>query len=390
MRFNIVQLCLANVQTDPRPNRIRNHLLDDPEIELISWFPEKHSYSVTRFLRKFRIKVVEIFIFILFMLSFTRMAKRFLEKHWQQDLSAIPKLDGVSILIIHDIEFLPLVVNRKAKFQFYLIFDLREYYVDQNNDSFYNRFIVKSLRKNILKIYSIYVDEFITVSDGLKNLYQKNFNMDCKLLFSTPSLDKESFDNTLQITTPLKIVHHGVANRNRQLEKMIDVVSKVSRDVMLDFYLTGDQRYITDLSMLIKKKGLHNVRILKPVTLEKLVPTLRQYHIGFFYVEPLTLNLLYCLPNKLFEYVHAGLCLIIGPSPDMAKITLDHAVGYYSKEFKICSVVELIENLTEDEIRSARKNSLKAAQLLNFEVQFKPFIERWHDVCLVQANVVES
>ena len=42
------------------------------------------------------------------------------------------------------------------------------------------------------------------------------------------------------------------------------------------------------------------IKIKEPVEFDELVNSLNSYDIGLFYVEPLTDNLKYCLPNKLF------------------------------------------------------------------------------------------
>ncbi len=378
--LHFLQLCLVNFDTDPRPNRVRKALIGEPNVEITSWYPRKYSLKIFSLFIKLQNKLAELFVFISLKLSLTRFSKYILENLWQPTFKSMPEFYGKQIVIIHDIELLPVVVRQKRKHDIYLVFDMREYYTDQNKDNVYSRFIIKFLRKSLLNIYSQHVDEYITVSYGLQKLYEINFNIKSNILFSAPPLQKDDHKPAQKITPPLKIVHHGVANRNRKIEKMIEVVGEVSREVMFDVYLTGDKNYIDELSNLVKKSTQNKTRIMPPVKLNDIIPMLRNYDIGFFYVEPTTLNLLHCLPNKLFEFIHAGLCVIVGPSPDMAQIVQHYGVGYSSEEFTVTSMANLIDDISYEKLHLAKVNSLEVASVLNFSTQFEPFIDRWKTV----------
>ena len=388
--LHFLQLCLVNFKTDPRPNRIRKALLSEPNVEITSWYPRKHRLKIFSPVSRLQNKLTELFVFISLKLKLIRFSKYILENLWQPTFKSVPEFNGNQIVIIHDIELLPIAVRQKYNHPIYLIFDMREYYIDQNNDNFYSRFIRKYLRKSLLNIYSEHVDEYITVSSGLQKLYENNFNIKSSILFSAPLLQKDDHKPAQKITSPLKIVHHGVANRNRKIEKMIEVIGQVSREVIFDIYLTGDKNYIAELSRLVKKNTQNNTRIMPPVKLHDIIPMLRNYDIGFFYVEPTTLNLLHCLPNKLFEFIHAGLCVIVGPSPDMAKIVQNYRVGYSSKEFTITSMAHLIDHISYEKLQLAKVNSLEVASVLNFSTQFEPFIDRWKMVVHNQSSMVEK
>jgi len=159
-------------------------------------------------------------------------------------------------------------------------------------------------------------------------------------------------------------VHHGVANRNRKLENMIHLVKLLDLRFSLDLYLQGDQVYISELEGLITQSS--RVAIKKPVPFNDIIPMLRNYDLGLFYVEPTTFNLAHCLPNKLFEFIQARLMVAIGPSPEMSRIVREFDCGVISDRFELVAMAESLNKLDANRIREFKNNSDKAARQLNW------------------------
>jgi hypothetical protein len=162
----------------------------------------------------------------------------------------------------------------------------------------------------------------------------------------------------------IKMVHHGIANKNRQLEKMIDVLKLLDSRFTLDIYLTGSKEYISFLK--VYSAGMKNVRILDPVQYLNLNEMLSKYDIGFFFNSPLTFNLRYSLPNKFFEFIQARLAIAIGPSPEMSRIVFEYRNGIVSKDFSVEHMAYELNKITVEELQIMKENSHKAAQELNF------------------------
>jgi hypothetical protein len=98
---------------------------------------------------------------------------------------------------------------------------------------------------------------------------------------------------------------------------------------------------------------------------------LRKYDIGLFYVEPTTFNLAHCLPNKLFEFIQAGLGVAIGPSPDMARILREYQCGVVSDSFDLDITSRCLNGLSIGDVDLLKINSLEAAKTLNWEEESK-------------------
>jgi hypothetical protein len=70
-------------------------------------------------------------------------------------------------------------------------------------------------------------------------LYEKNFGRKPHVIRSLPLSAPDL--NASNRAIEWKMVHHGLANPDRQLEQMIEVMALVDKRFSLDFYLQGNQ-----------------------------------------------------------------------------------------------------------------------------------------------------
>jgi hypothetical protein len=141
---------------------------------------------------------------------------------------------------------------------------------------------------------------------------------------------------------------------------MIDAValaeSRTPGGMTLDLVLApGDPSYIVELDARAAAAG-GAVRVLPPVPFDEIVPVLTGYDVGIFVCPPTTFNLLHALPNKLFEFVQARLGIVVGPSPEMARIVREHGLGVVADGFTVEDTARALS-----ELRPERVASFKAA-----------------------------
>jgi hypothetical protein len=73
------------------------------------------------------------------------------------------------------------------------------------------------------------------------------------------------------------------------------------------------------------------------------------------------------LPNKLFEFIQARLALVVGPSPEMARVVREHECGLVTRDFTSQSLAEALASLTPASIAAYKRQSNRAAGQLNAE-----------------------
>lgn len=264
-------------------------------------------------------------------------------------------------LLVADIELLPIVAGINKQYK--LIFDLREYYPAQVENEFIFSILEKPYRNWVCNTFLHRCDYLYTVSRGLADRYSSTFGVKVDIIKSVPYFEFLSA-NIVNINN-VKLVHHGIANANRNLEDMIYLIDQLDNRFSLDLYLTGSQKVIQKLTYIANQYS--NVRIMPPVSFKMIIKTLNRYDIGIFYNNPSTFNLRHSLPNKLFEFIQARLAVAIGPSPDMAEVVREYNCGIVANEFTISEMAAVLNALTEEDIMMYKRNSHKASKELNYE-----------------------
>lgn len=70
---------------------------------------------------------------------------------------------------------------------------------------------------------------------------------------------------------------------------------------------------------------------------------------GVAYIDNLSLNDRLCLPNKLFEYIMAGLPVIVNDAPEMAAVVRKHAIGVVLRKLTADALLGAVRDLRERE-----------------------------------------
>ena len=106
-----------------------------------------------------------------------------------------------------------------------------------------------------------------------------------------------------------------------------------------------------------------------PVSPGSLTVNLAAYDIGIHLLKAVNLNHLYALPNKLFDFIMAGLGVAVFPLPEMADVVKGYQIGLVAPQQSIHSVAQALNNLSASQIDDFKKNSLSLAKILNADVE---------------------
>lgn len=367
-----IVLCLSDPSSDPRPRRfiellnLKGYIIDiygyHPKdlVECHNYFTDNKKSSSNFFLIIQKIK--RLILILLRSIVIFDSIQRYFNKviHNTGNLEGIFLSNNYDLIIIEDIHLLQPVIEYKKSGV--IIFDAREYYTRQNEESAFFRIFEKPERQKICKNYLKECNHILTVSNGLAKAYEEEFLVKTSVFLSCP--DYLNIDASIIDSNVIKMVHHGVANPNRQIEKMIEIVKRLDSRFIFDIYLTGSPSYIDSLKKLTV--DCHRICIKEPLEFKSILTTINNYDVGFFYVEPMTFNLKHCLPNKFFEFIQARLAIAIGPSPEMRDLVEKYDCGIISENFTIDSMVKELSSLTPQIITKLKNNSNFAAKALCF------------------------
>lgn len=75
----------------------------------------------------------------------------------------------------------------------------------------------------------------------------------------------------------------------------------------------------------------------------------------------------FSLPNKLFEYIGAGLAVAVSPGVDLKRMVEGHGVGVVSRDASAKAAADAINRLTQASVSAFKAASRQAAQTLCWE-----------------------
>ena len=171
-----------------------------------------------------------------------------------------------------------------------------------------------------------------SIADYYNTKYQTNFKVVRNLpvlnnVQSNDVINHNSIENQLKAKDKrLKtIIYQGAINVGRGLELMIDTMQYLDN---CQFIIVGDGEITKEIKQLINHKKMNNKVFLlgkkTPLELKEITP---QADLGISIEEDLGLNYHFVLPNKLFDYIHANIPVLVSDLPEMKQIILDYKVG---------------------------------------------------------------
>jgi hypothetical protein len=369
-------MCLSDPSGDPRPKRFINYFNSiNYQVYLVSNELKTKNLNINEHLiipkknKVLGIKLLRyLFLVYSFLIRYFFPNNRYLNylSNFRYNLNNLDtKLSKLKfdIILVEDLQLLPLAMDICQNSP--IIFDVREYYPSQGEDSLIFNLFEKKERIRLCNLYLKRCSLLFTVSPGLIDQYRKNFDVEMELLLSVPNFKEINVKH--KTDDNIKMVHHGFANYNRKIENMIEIVKNLDSRFSIDLYLTGNDGYIEILKKMAKNDS--RIQFFNPIPFDNIIDVLSTYDIGFFYVEPKTFNLARCLPNKFFEFIQARIMVAIGPTPDMVHFIHKYGCGIVSKEFTLKAMIDSLNDLNKEDVLRMKLNSAKAAEDLNFEKQ---------------------
>ena len=211
------------------------------------------------------------------------------------------------------------------------------------------------------------VDAAITVSESVSTELNRRYGKTFEVIRNLP-LKKSIRPKNASSTNEKIIFYQGALNIGRGLEKLIMAMQQMP-NVELRIAGTGDIH--NDLVALCKSLRLETqVKFLGRVEPEQLHCETQKATIGVSLEEDISLNYRYALPNKLFDYIQAGLPVLTSNLPEMEKIVSTYNIGQTINSN--CTPTELAQKLNSmlsnsNQMKQWEENSIALSRTLNWE-----------------------
>jgi len=290
----------------------------------------------------------------------------------------------ISICHCHDLEALPVgyLITRSNKCK--LIYDSHELWGDPRY-IFFSRpsypkfvfFIQRKLEHFIMRR----AHAIITVSDSIGGfIARENKVKRPYVIKNVHNLAKARKSNRIRekmgiIDDKRKIIlYQGGINHGRGLENLIISMQWIDHAVLV---ILGDGPVKENLEGLaIKHKVRNKVFFMKAVPPEEVLSYTCSADVGIVSAENMCLSYYYSLPNKLFEYLMAGLPVAVSDFPEMARIVRKYKVGEVFDPAKPQDIFRAINSLLndQDKCEEYKLNIKKVNQKYNWENEEKKLL----------------
>jgi glycosyltransferase involved in cell wall biosynthesis len=173
-------------------------------------------------------------------------------------------------------------------------------------------------------------------------------------------------------TRTARLVYQGIFMRDRGLEELIRSAAWYES---AHLYLRGYGALEGTLRALVKAEHLQNrVHFLPPVAADQLVEGLAGFDVGLIPYRATSLNNRLCLPNKIFEYLQAGLALAVSALPEMERVVRETGAGEVFDPEQPRDIARAVNAMTGDANRLAelKGRARAASQRYTWEAQGAP------------------
>ncbi len=225
-----------------------------------------------------------------------------------------------------------------------LIYDSHELYTETASIGTSEKKIAMFLEKNIIHK----CDKVFTVSPSIAIELEKRYLVkkvetvlncpsSCGILRKTDNIRKLLL---ISEDVPIVIYQGGIQPR-RGLETLVKAMDFIPKGVLV---FMGSGLLVEPLRKEMKRLA-GRFFIIDPVPPKDIIEWTSSADIGIAAIENSCLNYYYCMPNKLFEYIQAGLPVVVSDFPDMGAIVDKYRIGERCNPADPKSIAEAINKI---------------------------------------------
>jgi len=295
------------------------------------------------------------------------------------------KKQNVDSVSCHNLFVLPVgVLLKKFGYIELLVFNAHELESEQSGHNYF----VRSISKIIEKLCIYQVDEVTVVSPSIVRWYEETYGIEnVHLLRNIPLTNEKQASESIYrelFTIPddaLVFVYQGAIGYGRGVDILLSVFGDSNCTHHLVFMGYGN--FVDKvISASHEAKNIHYLPAVEP---DEIIKYSSGADVGLCLIENVSLSNYFSLPNKLFEYLHSGLPVIVSDFPDMGDVVDTFDCGW-STRVEFDSVKKCISNLTHTSVLDKKNGVHVACAELNWDKEQHVLLSVFEDKRL-QAQV---
>jgi len=289
------------------------------------------------------------------------------------------------VIVAHDLPMLPIAVIAAKQKNAKLVYDSHELFVEQNLPRYEIKGWKKIEEKNIKEC-----DAVITINQSIADeLTRRHQLRDVLVVQNAEKLqgninlpDPRLFHEKFNLSDDTKIVLlQGGLFSDRNMEVLVRAI-EILGDRSIHLVFLGDGNGVPILKELVRKSRLDEiVHFLPAVPQVELLDYTRSADVGVIPYLPDCLNNYYCTPNKLFEFIAAGVPVVASDLPEIRKIVEGHKVGRVVDSSSEQLIAQAIEDMLSNEsiYDECKNNIFELRKTLNWQHEGEKIIKLYRN-----------
>jgi glycosyltransferase involved in cell wall biosynthesis len=224
------------------------------------------------------------------------------------------------------------------------------------------------------------LQHIFTVNQSIADLYRDQYNKEVQVLRNVPTSDdlkktKSRTDLGIPLDKNIVLVQGTGINIDRGIEELLEAIS-IMDDTIL--YVVGSGDVLEHL----RARSLEQDLIGKVVFIDKLpFNEMMQYtynaDVGVTLDKDTNINYRFSLPNKIFDYIKAGLPVLSSDLVELKKIINQYQIGVIAVNHSPEEIKKCLLAIWDNETRFSqyKENTIKAAQELTWEKEVETLLE---------------
>lgn len=247
-----------------------------------------------------------------------------------------------------------------------IVYDSHEYFTEM--EELQGRKTVQKIWRWIERRFFKRLKYIYTVNESIAGIYEQLYGKKPVVVRNLPLRQNVVNEPPAFPENKILLSQGAGLHGNRGLEELLLSLNYLPETFTLVF--AGSGLVIEQLKTLAEDQHLeHRVSFTGLLPMQELAAVTRKAFLGFSLDKPNSLNQLYSLPNKLFDYLAAGKPVIVSDLPEVKKIVLDYKVGAVVPEITPAAIAEAVMQLAkhEEQYLSFSANAVAAAKELCWE-----------------------
>ncbi len=229
-----------------------------------------------------------------------------------------------------------------------------------------------------------------TICDSFCELYRKDYGKELKAVRNVPYRSIKGMEERLPPDLALRLpqgkyflLFQGAGiNPERGVEELVMAMSYLD-PARFHLVIIGGGDLFHRIEEMVKEEGLADrITLLPRVPFDVLRSVTRLADLGLSLDKPTNLNHLFGLPNKIFDYLHSGVPVLVSRLVELERIVNTYQVGGFIDHHDPAHIAFRIEEMLGDSARleTWKRNTEKVREELNWEKEGRIVVEIFEQV----------